>query len=159
MANKYVGILSKHMARMFARALPSAMAEAAFTTLSGRLGVRTISADGDIGRFQGLPGDMGDHRVRGESRLDVEKYAESRRPVTRIEGKPLDSVLEADSLRGSVVIKVDTQGAILPGGRENEVELMTTKALIEDLRRRVPFDGSAARFFDLLLARIPLPPG
>ena len=58
MANKYVGIASKAMARLLARALPSAMAEAVFSALSGRLGVRTIGADGDIGRFQGLPGDM-----------------------------------------------------------------------------------------------------
>ena len=46
------------MARLLARALPSHMAEAAFAALSGRLGVRTITADGAIGRFQGLPGDM-----------------------------------------------------------------------------------------------------
>ena len=150
---------------------------------------------------------MGDHRIRGDSLLDLEKYSESRRPVIRVEGKPLDSVLEADDLRGCVVVKVDTQGAevnvfrggsrvfgranfviaefspylilragstvedyvqfiegfthgaILPRGREHEVELMTTPAVIEDLRRRVPFDGSAQRFFDLLLARLPLPPG
>lgn len=295
------------MARLLADSLPSDMAEAAFAALSGRLGVRTITADGAIGRFQGLPGDMvlrgymktgdycpglrrlirrclggggdfidiganiglvlvpisrlegvrcfgfeadpvnfrllsenlrqnapdiqarlfnmavhsdeamldlelsednmGDHRIRGESLIDLEKYSESRRPVIRVEGKPLDSVLDTGDLRGCVVVKVDTQGAevnvfrggaqvfgradfvfaefspylilragstvedylsfiegfthgaILPEGRGNEVELKTSAAVIEELRHRVPFDGSAARFFDLLLARIPLPPG
>jgi FkbM family methyltransferase len=306
LANKYVKILSKLMARRLSRALSSDLAYVVFAALSGRLGVKTITADGVIGRFQGLPGDMvmrgymetgdynpklcrlirrclgggdfidiganiglvlvpisrlegvrcfgfeadpvnfwllsdnlrhntadiraqifniavhseeamldlelsddnmGDHRIRGVSLLDLEKYSESRRPVIRVERKPLDVALDAGDLRGCVVIKVDTQGAefnvsrggarvferadfviaefspylilragslvadylafiksfthgaILPEGRENEVELNTTAAVIEELHHRVPFDGSAARFFDLLLARIPLPPG
>ena len=52
----------------------------------------------------------GDHRVRGDTLIDTEKFAESGRQTITVQGAPLDEIIDAESLVGKCVIKIDTQG-------------------------------------------------
>jgi FkbM family methyltransferase len=63
----------------------------------------------------------GDHRVRGESLIETEKFGESGRQIITVEGAPLDEIIDAESLAGPCVIKIDTQGSevnVFRGGQK-----------------------------------------
>ena len=53
----------------------------------------------------------GDHRVRGNALIATEKFGESQRQTITVEGAPLDDIIDAKSLVGPCVIKIDTQGS------------------------------------------------
>ncbi len=143
----------------------------------------------------------GDHRVRGAPLIKTEKFGESGRQTITVEGAPLDEIIDAESLDGGCVIKIDTQGsevnvfrggdkvfaradvviaefcpylllrmgtpveeylsfmrhfpfgAIMPDAVTDPVVLSPIDDVIAELESRVPLDGSAAKYLDLILAR------
>ena len=143
----------------------------------------------------------GDHRVRGDSLIEKEKFGESGRRTITVEGAPLDQVIDAEGLAGKCVIKIDTQGsevnvfrggekvfqradvviaefcpylllrmgtpveeylsfmrrfpfgAVMPDVVTDPLVLSPMEDVIAGLESRVPFDGSAAKYLDLILAR------
>ena len=52
----------------------------------------------------------GDHRVRGDTLIDTEKFGESGRKTITVEGAPLDDIIDVESIVGTCIIKIDTQG-------------------------------------------------
>ncbi len=70
--------------------------------------VAMMSEEGTLA-FERSADNMGDHRVH----VDVNggAFGEDRRDVVQVQGKRLDSALASESLKATVVLKVDTQGA------------------------------------------------
>lgn len=63
---------------------------------------------------------FGDHRIHRPTDIAWEKFAESRRRVIEIKGRPLDAILDPDDLPRPIIVKMDTQGAeveVVKGGR------------------------------------------
>jgi FkbM family methyltransferase len=79
-----------------------------------------VSKSGSI-QFELSKDNFGDHRVRRESKISIQKFDEAERQVIEVAGEQLDAVLNAEELLRPIVIKMDTQGAeaeVIKGGRQ-----------------------------------------
>lgn len=61
--------------------------------------------------FEIAPANLGDHRVRTAARGSGSAYGEAARPTVTVPARPVDALIDARSLAGPVLVKVDVQGA------------------------------------------------
>ena len=61
--------------------------------------------------FEIAPANLGDHRVRTAAPDGGGAYGEAERTTIAVRARPVDTLIEAGSLAGPVLVKVDVQGA------------------------------------------------
>ena len=61
--------------------------------------------------FEIAPVNLGDHRVRTAAPGSGSAYGEAARPTVTVPARPVDALVDAGSLAGPVLVKVDVQGA------------------------------------------------
>ncbi|MDE0256453.1 MAG: FkbM family methyltransferase [Rhodospirillaceae bacterium] len=61
--------------------------------------------------FEIAPANLGDHRVRTAAPGSGSAYGEAARPTVTVSARPVDALIDAGSLAGPVLVKVDVQGA------------------------------------------------
>ena len=61
--------------------------------------------------FEIAPANLGDHRVRTDAPDSDSAYGEAARETIAVPARPVDTLIDAGSLAGPVLVKVDVQGA------------------------------------------------
>ncbi|MYJ73450.1 MAG: FkbM family methyltransferase, partial [Rhodospirillaceae bacterium] len=61
--------------------------------------------------FEIAPANLGDHRVRTAAPGSNDAYGEAARTTVTVPARPVDALIDAGSLAGPVLVKVDVQGA------------------------------------------------
>ncbi len=61
--------------------------------------------------FEIAPANLGDHRVRTAAPDSNDAYGEAARATVTVSARPVDALIDAGSLAGPVLVKVDVQGA------------------------------------------------
>ena len=81
--------------------------------VAGRVAVHEAAAWHEAAEleFEIAPVNLGDHRVRTAAPDGGSAYGEAARTTVTVPARPVDTLIDADSLAGPVLVKVDVQGA------------------------------------------------
>ena len=81
--------------------------------VAGRVAVHEAAAWHEAAEleFEIAPVNLGDHRVRTAALDGGSAYGEAARTTVTVPARPVDTLIDADSLAGPVLVKVDVQGA------------------------------------------------